>query len=285
MKILDTYVQYEDFGAVGDGIKDDMEAICAAHEYANEHKLPVKTKADAEYYIGKRALTANIETDTDWSTTRFIIDDRDVDNNKLPCFLVRSTLKPFTPPIERLTRDQRQLDFRPDMPCYISVTNSNVKRYIRFGRNQNKGSDQTDCFILNTDGGINTPIDWDYDEITEAIAKPIDGNVLTIKGGIFTTIANKEKPTYNYYSRGIDITRSNTIIDGTTHYVIGEGKEGAPYRGFLNAVGCANITFQNCFFSGHKIYETIGAANLPVSMGSYDLHANNVVNFSLKGCT
>lgn len=281
---LKKIVRYEDFGAVGDGVTDDMEAICAAHDYANSHQLTVKSRPDAEYYIGSRALTAFIETDTDWSTTRFIIDDRVVENNKVPCFSVRSTLQPFEMPIKKLSRDQKHLDFYPDQACYVRVTNSNQKKYIRFGLNQDNGSDQTDCFILDRDGSITTPIDWNYDTITDAIAWPIDDEILTVHGGIFTTIANEAESVYNYYDRGIEISRSNTIIDGVTHYVVGEGSHGSPYRGFLSAVKCANVTIQNCFFTGHKIYETIGSAKLPVSMGSYDLNATSVVNFSLRNC-
>lgn len=281
---LKKFVKYEDFGALGDGIKDDMEAICAAHDYANSHRLPVKSRPDAEYYIGSRALTAIIETDTDWSTTRFIIDDREVENNKLPCFLVRSILQPFVPPIQKLSRDQKHLDFHPEKPCYVMVTNCNEKKYIRFGLNQNNGTDTTDCFIVDRDGSITSPIDWNYEEITSAIAFPIDDGVLTVRGGIFTTIANGAESVYNYYSRGIDVTRSNTIIDGIAHYITGEGTHGSPYRGFISAMKCANVTIQNCFSTGHKIYTTIGAAKLPVMMGSYDLHANNVVNFTLRNC-
>jgi len=281
---LKTSVQYEDFGAVGDGVTDDMEAICAAHDYANSHNLPVKTRPDAEYYIGPRALTAIIETDTDWSTTRFIIDDRAVENNKTPCFLVRSKLKSFRLPIQKLVRDQKFLDLHPEQACYVKVTNSNEKKFIRLGLNQDKGSDQTDCFILEKDGSITTPIDWNYEQITEAIACPIEDKTLSIRGGIFTTIANQAESVYNYYSRGIDIIRSNTVVDGITHYVIGEGKHGSPYRGFINALDCANVTIQNSFFTGHKIYWTIGSAGLPVMMGSYDLHANSVVNFTLRNC-
>jgi hypothetical protein len=281
---LKTSVQYEDFGAVGDGVTDDMEAICAAHNYANSHNLPVKTKPDAEYYIGPKALTAIIETDTDWSTTRFIIDDTAVENNKLPCFLVRSALQPFELPIRKLTKDQKYLDFHPKQACYVKVTNSNEKKFIRFGLNQNKGCAQTDCFILEKAGSITAPIDWNYEQITEAIACPIDEKILSVHGGIFTTIANRAESVYNYYSRGIDITRSNTIIDGITHYVIGEGTRGSPYRGFINARDCAHVTVRNGFFSGHKIYWTVGSANLPVMMGSYDLHADNVVNLTLRNC-
>ncbi|MCG8337919.1 MAG: hypothetical protein MJE63_25745, partial [Proteobacteria bacterium] len=41
---------------------------------------------------------------------------------------------------------------------------------------------------------------------------------------------------------------------------------------------------RNCFATGHKTYKTIGAAGKPVSMGSYDYIANDVVNFTMINC-
>jgi hypothetical protein len=284
MKELKQFVDYEQFGAKGDGETDDMEAICAAHAYANELKLPVKTKPDATYYIGPKALTAVIETDVDWSTTRFTIDDTAADNHKLSCFIVKSVHMPYEVDIPSLSRDQKQLELGLDNDCYVIVTNSNVKRFIRYGLNQNNGTPQTDCFVVNKDGSIVSPIDWDYSEISQAEAWPIDETELNISGGIFTTLANRGESKYDYYSRGIDITRSRTVVDGVTHYIAGEVGHGSPYRGFLSAMRCAYVTFQNCFVSGHKIYRTIGAASQPVSMGSYDLHANSVVDIKLLNC-
>lgn len=40
------YVTYEQFGAKGDGKTDDMPAIIAAHDYANENGLDVKANDD-----------------------------------------------------------------------------------------------------------------------------------------------------------------------------------------------------------------------------------------------
>jgi hypothetical protein len=45
------FVYYERFGAQGDGVTDDFEAICRAHEYANNNGLPVKANSQATYYI------------------------------------------------------------------------------------------------------------------------------------------------------------------------------------------------------------------------------------------
>ncbi len=281
----DQPVNYEAFGAVGDGVADDLPAIVHAHAFANAHGLTVKTKAGATYHLGRRALTAVIATDTDWGTSRFIIDDTDVENHRLSLFSVQSLLEPVTLTIPRLTRDQRHLDVRPPRDCWVRVENGNRKRYIREGLNQNNGSAQRDCFILRRDGSIEGDIDWDYDVVTKVEARPIDERPLVLRGGVFTTTANqmKQEKGYNYWLRNIAITRSNTTVEGLTHHITGEGEFGHPYRGFLSAEGAANITFRDCFVTGHKTYSTIGAAGKPVSMGTYDLNANEVVNFTLSG--
>ncbi len=278
----DDVVTYEAFGAVGDGVSDDLPAICKAHEYANAHGLRVKTKPDATYHLGSKALTAIIATDTDWNTSRFTIDDTEVENHRKSLFEVRSLLEPERLRIDRLTRDQKQLDVRPEHDCHVVVTNRKKKRYIRRGINQNSGISQRDCFILRRDGSIEGDIDWDYDNVSRVEARPIDEKPLILRGGVFTTIANRmeQKVGYNYWARNIRISRSNTEVDGLTHHVVGETAVGHPYSGFLSVSNCANVTLRNCFATAHKTYSTIGSAGKPVSMGSYDYTASSVVNFT-----
>ncbi len=79
---------------------------------------------------------------------------------------------------------------------------------------------------------MHAPIIWDFDQITAITARPIDEKVLTITGGRFITIANKDASKYNYYSRNIAIRRSNVIVDGLEHRVTGEADHGAPLHGF-----------------------------------------------------
>ncbi|HRZ57263.1 MAG TPA: hypothetical protein P5525_17595, partial [Candidatus Paceibacterota bacterium] len=78
----DRPVSYEAFGAVGDGVADDLPAIVEAHAFANAHGLAVQAKPGATYHLGRRALTAVIATDIDWGTARFIIDDTEVENHR-----------------------------------------------------------------------------------------------------------------------------------------------------------------------------------------------------------
>ncbi|MBM3853340.1 MAG: hypothetical protein FJ399_09305, partial [Verrucomicrobia bacterium] len=136
----DRPVSYEAFGAIGDGVADDLPAIVEAHAFANTHSLPVKSRPGATYHLGRRARTAVIATDTDWSTSKFIIDDRDVENHRTSLFAVRSLLEPATLPIRRLARDQRQLDVRPPRDCWVLVESNRRRVYIRRGLNQNNGT-------------------------------------------------------------------------------------------------------------------------------------------------
>ena len=278
------YVSYEDFGAIGDGQTDDTDAIFAAHAYANENSLDVKVKPDGVYYLSGKTKTAEIQTNTDFSTAQFIIDDRAVENRNAHIFKVTSKLPRFTPNITALAKNQRKLAVTFDTDCFVTVTDSNVKNYIRFGPNQNNGSSQCDCFVVSSNGDVKNQIIWNFDQITDCTAYPIDSETLTISGGVFTTVANGEESFYRYYSRGFSITRSNVTIDGITHYVKGEGETGAPYGGFISISNCAYVTVKNGFFTGHKIYSTIGSAGTSVTMGSYDLNVNNSSDVSFIDC-
>jgi len=281
-------VRYSDFGARGDGKTDDIDAIAATHAFANQHGLSVKADEGATYYIGGKERTAVMQTDTDFGTAAFIIDDTGVENRNAPVFMVSSGLQPFKPKgIASLKRNQEKIGIPLPGPCLITVTDANVKRYIRFGLNQNNGSSQTDIFVVDENGNVDmdAPIIWDFDQITEISALPIDGKTLNITGGRFTTMANQAESKYTYYSRNIAIRRSNVVVDGLEHRVTGEGDHGAPYGGFIHIADCAHVTVKNTLLTGHKTYRTIGSAGKPVSMGSYDISVNRALHVSFVDCS
>ncbi|MBR6784922.1 MAG: hypothetical protein IKM25_01570 [Clostridia bacterium] len=287
-KIFADYVTYEDFGAVGDGETDDFEAIVKTHEYANANGLSVFANETATYYIGGADMTACIMTDTDWSTARFIIDDTQVENRSAWVFNVAPSqgAVSITDKVSPLKIDADNIGTSLDCKSLVVLTDSNVKRYIRKGANQNSGSNQTDVILVDEDGDISpdTPLIWDFDAITYATAYPVDAEKLNVKGGRFTTVANNAASEYNYYARGILVRRSNTVIDGIYHDIINEGETGAPYSAFMSLSCCADVTVKNSTFTGHKKYVTTGSAGTNVTMGTYDLGAATAVNAKFINC-
>ena len=287
-KTFSDYVTYEDFGAVGDGKTDDFEAIVKTHEYANANGLSVFANETATYYIGGANKTACIMTDTDWSTAHFIIDDTQVENRSAWIFNIAPSQNGIniTDKISPLKSDANNIGTSLDSKSMVVLTDSNVKRYIRKGANQNSGSNQTDVILVDSNGNISTetPLIWDFDSVTAATAYPIDSEILTVKGGKFTTLANNASSEYNYYARGILVKRSNTVIEGIYHDIKNEGKTGAPYSAFVSLSCCADVTVKNCTFTGHKKYSTIGSAGTSVTMGTYDIGAATAVNAKFINC-
>ena len=266
-----TALTYEEFGAIGNGINDDMPAIVACHNAANEKGLPVIAKRGATYYIGGADLTATIKTDTDFSTAKFIIDDRQLENIKAPIFKVCPDGEPYSPTITSLYRGQKKVDFPHTGNVYVQIETDSHKIYIRKGLNQNAGSNPTDCFIVDNDGNIKNEINWDYPTVSRVYAISADDTPITIKGGIFTTVANRAPSKYTYHNRNFNITRSNVTLDGLTHYIVGELDHGAPYDGFISINRCYNFTARNLLLTPHFTYWT--ESQIPgkdVPMGTYD---------------
>jgi hypothetical protein len=281
------FIRYGDMGAIGNGITDDMIFIVATHALANRYGLDVKANDGAQYFIGGKEMTATIETNTDFGNASFIIDDKELENRLLSVFEVKSQLKPIAiDAIKSLRKGQEKIDISLSEDCLVAVSDANVRRYIRYGLNQNKGRAQTDIFILDKKGNVDrsSPIIWDFDNITEINAIPIDQEKLTISGGRFVTLANQAPSKYTYYSRNISIKRSNVTVTNLKHFIEGEGEQGAPYRGFISISDCSNVLVKDCILTGHKTYRTIGAAGKPVSMGSYDISVTRSINVSFVNC-
>ena len=277
---MEKFLTYEQFGARGDGLFDDFDAIIATHEEANRTGTPVKAKDGAKYYLAK-PCTAIIKTCVDFGTAEFIIDDSrlTIEDRGHSIFSVESDFAPFTPDIKTLSAGAKKVDFPHEGNVYVRIFNDKHKIFIRKGLNMNDGTPTQDCFVVDADGNIKTDIDWDYPEITKAYAKCIDDAPLTIKGGKFTTIANQAESFYNYYSRNVSIKRSGVTVEGLTHLVVGELDHGAPYGSFIGIHESVNVTVKDCLLTPHLIYNT--PSKVPgklVPMGSYDINLAASIN-------
>lgn len=285
-------VSYSDFGAVGDGITDDYEAIKAAHDEANRTGQMVVAEEGKTYYLGQHQTPISIKTDVDWTGATFIIDDSDI----LPTSSLRTaavfhvqTDSYATPVvgIDSLSKGQANVGKTFDTSMLLYIVYGGNKQYIRYGANADSGADQQEIILVDKDGNVDpsTPILWDYPMLSSVAAYPVDDRPITITGGTFVTIANQAPREYTYYSRNIYIKRSNVTIDGLTHLIEGEGDTGAPYSGFISISYCTNVTVKNTVLTGHKVYKLSTDQNN--SMGTYDisLSLSNNVTFLNSGQT
>lgn len=173
---------------------NDQGAIIRAHAHANQHNLPVRANDQATYYIGGQATPAIIQTDTDFAQAKFIIDDREIEDRKSQVFVVSSKLKPFeVQGIDSLKKNQSELGITFHQDCLMIVKDDQTTRFICRGPNRNAGRPQIDIFIVRKDGTVDpqTPIIWDFDQISEITAYLIDEQTLTITSSHFTTIMNQ----------------------------------------------------------------------------------------------
>ena len=287
-RALVTSVRYEDFGAKGDGVHDDRQAIVAAHAAANARGVPVRATDGVTYYVGAGTNTALVATDVDFGTAQFIVDDREVsiEDRTSPLFRVVSLKPSVAVDFGAIRAGQRNLGVKLPAKCFVFLRCDSVRQYIRKGLNQDDGHPQQEPLIVDENGDVDplTPVHWDYPEVTSSLVRPIDETRLTIRGGHFLTRANQAESAYNYFFRGFSIERSNVLIEQVSHRITDEMDHGAPYKAFILVEKCADVTVRDCVFQAHKVYTTIGSAKLPVRMGSYDLTANWAINVSYVNC-
>ena len=282
-------VTYADFGAKGDGRTDDLAAIIAAHEYANENNVSVEAGVGKTFYIGACDKGAVIKTNTDFTGATFIIDDRNVSKSQrgVPIFTVApSKTSYYLYALKSLSVGQTNIGMKLPEDSYIIVTEAGTKRYIRKGyHSDNDGVDQNEPIVVDQNGNISadSPILWDYTNITSAIVTPIDQNPITIKGGTFTTIVNDYVEDYVCYKRGFLVNRSNVVFEGIRHDLTNEGVDGAPYDGFMVVSNCYNVTLKDCVFTPHKTFwRTVNEVRQ--SAGTYDILPTRVVKFTMINC-
>ena len=290
-------VSYLDCGAVGDGVTDDFNAIKAAHDTANEFGLTIdacgERKGDGLVFnLGVHAETIKIMTDVDWTGASFIIDDSAIAPESSArtsnVFSIVSSLRVSDKLTGRLTgldKSATNIGFRVGQKYLAIIYNENVRQYVRYGVNADTGSPQQEVILIHEDGSIDpsTPLLWNYDNITSITLHPASDEPITVKGGTFTTVANKAPRQYTYYSRGIGIARSNVTVTGLTHLITGEGNTGAPYNGFLAISGANNVLIDSVVLSGHKTYRL--DSNVVNNMGTYDISAGNSNNITWRNCT
>ena len=288
------YVSYEEFGAVGDGVTDDFEAIEAAHNYANANGLEVKAKSDATYYIGEKfTREIQIKTNVDWNGASIIIDDT-VPNTyqykHIYLFAIRRDSR-VTLEGEALTtaigegrtikRGDTVLEWLAPVlteDSFIRVTNANHLDFVRFGSNQNNGTPRHDMFEITKDGVLDpeTDIAYEFDDITKIEIFPAHDTPITVKNGNFASICCRTVKETDFlgrwhgHNRGFCIERADVTIENFTHRMINEPEldttrdelaktygnrgESYPYGGFIVTRNANRVTIKDCLLTSHTTY-------------------------------
>ena len=340
------YVTYSMFKDPSD--PDDYMSFVRAHEYANEHGLPVKADPGAVYYISHMDTSnprgALIMTDTDWGDAQFVIDDSNITLEEGECFLftvapsawgVNYYMSPsadyFLGVDPRLSQYPehsyaksnnsfpeiaRQLDlynrtfssdteafqlhdneyFEDEQTLFVIRTETK-RRWGRYGSStasDPEGKKQQEIILVNRDGTIDetTKLQWDWDKIDWIEKYKVDQDLLTVKGGSFTTIVNHLN-SKSYVYRGISVQRSNVLIEGVEHYLEGEEacftdgtkypRVGAPYQGFIRVDHCAYVTVKDCVLMNHL--RTYNYGNNVNTTAPYDYYAEYAASIVLDHVT
>ncbi len=340
--------RYSEFGAVGDGVTDDFDALMKTHVAANGEGVNVIADDSAVYYIGRSShgKVIPIETNVNFGRAKFIIDDTIVnpfDDNVITknifdvvpsanrsSYLVSNTRftdagyvastvgsgaeaftvykKSDSSPALKKGAAEFPMTFGEDV--MLVLVNAEERVYIRSGGNANNGAEKREVILVSSSGRIDpsTPVLWDYSGFSEIRVIPIAETTVTVTGGIFTTWANQiktgapagkaEGDQYYYFSRGIRVSRSNTVVRGLTHLIEKEAVPtgstndgGYPYNGWLDISLCNGVLVENVTFTGHRVYkeDRVDASGNPVKdsgthMGTYDINANSANNITWRGC-
>lgn len=271
------YVTYEDFGAKGDGVTDDGNAIKQAHLKANELNKFVFCPTPKEFYV-KEIENIPIETNVNWNGSTIIIDDNTTLTN--PIFIVKSTKE-----TQVLNRSQCSslIDLGEnsvEIPllkgygeAFVEIINEDKKIYIREGANADSGSNLCDMTIVDNNGLIKEKLNWHFDKVTRLVVMPLPSEYLILENGIFKTISDSMN-SYAYINRGITVNRSKTILKKITHSIV-QSKEsvGRCYNGFIYLSHCCDIQLLDTSLTP-RFFKYINS----VASGTYDFGVSYCLN-------
>lgn len=279
-KASKTYVSYEEFGAKGDGINNDYEAIKKCHDYANENNFEVRCKS-SKYYLSYVEESIIVKTNWNCSNATFIIDDTlENINNDIHVFVIEDESSINISPTSISTPINKKTKFIEELSgygnCLVEVINSNKKQFIRIGENADNGVYQSDYFRVNNSGNLEDNVLWDFEQITDIKLYPIPNNKLVVSNINIVTKSNNKDSEYNYWKRGIFCTRSNVDFVNVNTFVTDEKSNAQPYDGVITFYKCGNINIDRCNFSPFKWF-----SNGQVAMGTYCLRLERVVNINI----
>lgn len=272
---------------------DDYYAIKATHDCANKYNLPVEVSKDTYNIYNKSEGTINVRTDTNLNNSTIYIHDENgvvglIKTNHIytitndTCYaktLSFSNLK-YNNVVSSLGGSSNGR--------YVRVLDSSQKKFIRYGTNQDNGSDTVDSFRVDKDGKVLDQLFWNYDNRNVSVymcdipSKTLSFQNANIYNIIDTKTSNSVVSSTNsiYLRRGIGIKRSNVSINNINHYYVNSSikyvyASNHGYYGFFNVENAANVTLNN--LRVHSIKNNNKNVN-----STYDIIIDHAANIMVK---
>ncbi|MFI4875054.1 MAG: hypothetical protein ACIALR_06945 [Blastopirellula sp. JB062] len=287
-------VNYHMFGVVGDGKNDDGQQIKFAHQFADKHRLPVIHRS-GEYWIGK-TVGIPISTNVDWGGTIFHINEKFNQKGKAR-FVVQSVKKPkkivlnATQKAALLKRLRPGVAILPDLApyenCLVSIADANDQIGFRAGaKYKGQSWNREELFYVEQDGRVIGDVAWSFKDYTSLTAYPCDDSYLTIEGGGFYLSGDVPGDRYDgYYSNGIQIRRSRTIIRNQW-MGLEPGRDDVslqPRSGFYNFSRVFDVTLENIRLIPWE--QNRSDPKKRVAAGTYGISGSRMLNCTFRNVT
>lgn len=250
-----TSVNYKMFGAIGDGKNDDGVQIKWAHEFANQHHIPV-VNLSGEYWI-HQTNDIPIRTNVSWGQTivhinekynskrepRFVIENDHPKKDLTQNTAIKSAL------LEKLKPGVQLIPELADYAGHLFIVEDEADRIgIRAGNYSKSGWAREEIFYVEEEGRIIGDIAWDFKNLTEISATPCNDNYLIVEGGGFYFSGDSgSEDSRGYHHHGFSVQRSRTIIR-EQWMGLEKGKRDIsmqPRRGFYAFSGVYDTTLEN----------------------------------------
>lgn len=258
------YVTYEMFGAIGDGIANDYVAIKDTHNYANLYNKKVKGTYGKVYYIENIVESVLIDTDTDFSNSTFLLDEK----SSNPLFISYDEEIEGLTNINLIIKGVKNIPNFPYMNSLVIIENSSIVECIR---EDNQQYIETEWFYIDEYGGIVGDITKTMSNYTSIKYKLVKNSYLTIENAIIKLKGNNTQ----YSTKFLDVRRSRTIINNISGFY--DADNSSIHRlAFISINECYDVTLNNVNL---PIFNSnIGS----VRQGSYGLLAQYCVNLKLN---
>lgn len=267
------YITYEDFLAVGDGKTNDGYAIYYAHECANKLEKDIIANTNT-YYIDETPDlnkdgtldTIIIETNVNWNNSNIIIENGTkirgivlfqipntnslTDNDLLKNDIYNSNTTKVPEIIGYINSKELNNSY-----FYVGLISENDNFY-RLG-STGETLKKSDYFKIDKNGDLLNKIRYGFDKETIIEIFEIPEKQLKLENVNFISVDSKvnsleDLKTYRGYTQGIQINRSNVLINNLNHYLIDNDLPTTYMSGFLKIDKCSDVTITNSNFRAHK---------------------------------